>query len=198
MIHTKASVSDLISAYENSITADAQRELIDPANIVAKLTVTFNDRTTWVIEIHTDATYHDFYHLYHLTFGADAKLAKIPFTLPAKNRNYNTRWAQNFEPSLSFVLTEIKRTRPGEVLRGDISIYNKQLYQHLITCGPDELEVGGLPKEEIARPEDHQRFPWLYSQTDAERQEINIRGERSESYRRLMEHRARRMGWKQE
>ena len=194
MIHTKASVSGLMSAYENSITADAQRELIDPANIVAKLTVTFNDRTTWVIEIHTDATYHDFYHLYHLTFGADAKLAKIPFTLPAKNRNYNTRWAQNFEPGLSFVLTEIKRTRPGEVLRGDISIYNKQLYQHLITCGPDELGKG-LTIDVVPNKS---RFAYISSQTDAERQEINIRGERSESYRRLMERRARRMGWKQE
>ena len=194
MIHTKASVSGLMSAYENSITADIQRELVDPANVVAKLTVTFNDRTTWVIEIHTDATYHDFYHLYHLTFGADTKLAKIPFTLPTKNRNYNIRWAQNFEPGLSFVLTEIKRTRPGEVLRGDISIYNKQLYQHLITCGPDELGKG-LTIDVVPNKS---RFAYISSQTDAERQEINIRGERFESYRRLMEHRARRMGWKQE
>ena len=92
MTQTKASVSELMIAYEKSMADAVQRDLVDPANVVAKLTITFNDLTTWVIEIHTDSTFHAFYHFYRLTFDVDLKLKKIPFSIPAKNRNYNTRW----------------------------------------------------------------------------------------------------------
>src|ERR1700690_2077731 len=181
MTHTKASVSELMTANENNLSLASERGRPDPANVVAKLTVTFDNLTTWVIEVHEDATYHDFYRMYHLAFNSDLNLNKIPFSLPTKNRSYNTRWSQNFEPGLSFVLAEIKRTYPNEVTRGDISVYNKTLYDHLLACAPDELGKG-LPSTGVSTAESHERFPWISTMTDVQRQEINVRAEPSDAY----------------
>ena len=100
-----------MTAYEKSLSSALECNRPDPANVVAKLTVTFGDLTTWVIEVHEDATYHDFYRMYHLTFDSDLKIKKIPFSLPTKNRSYNTRWSQNFEPGVLLTRCVMKARR---------------------------------------------------------------------------------------
>lgn len=116
--------------------------------LVARLIMSTRDGTKIIVDVHTDAGFHEFYRCY---------------TQQGRKRKRFTGYARR-QYSLSderglHVLAAQKRRANPNITDAVIRVYKKRAYQRLLNCAPTEL-TGGLAKTGTPTESDH-TYPWL-------------------------------------
>jgi hypothetical protein len=144
--------------------------------LVARLTLTKRDGSKLIVEVHTDAGFHNFYR-WHTQQGRKRKVL-----VRTSNRNDGLeRYDQMTKPGLSEIVKRMQATdrnnaafskihRPAHMLNQPavnsitsavLKVYKKRLYAKLLSCPPTELN-DGLTKAISTLPENHH---WERSET---------------------------------
>jgi len=102
--------------------------------LVARLTLRMRDGSKKLIELHTDAAWHQFYRIY---------------TQQGRKRKVLTGYARRQMkiggPRGLDVVAEQHRKGNLDITAADIKVYKKRAYQRLLTCPPTDLN-GGLTR----------------------------------------------------
>lgn len=118
---------------------------IKKSNVVARLTVEFQSGLRESVEIHTDASFNQFFNQYRFISARK----KLPKEIATFNRSYSQTLPRGFNQSglegMLSLITNSYRAKTNPVVKSKLVIYKKRLYRQLLTIAPDQLPGGGLP-----------------------------------------------------
>lgn len=102
--------------------------------LVARLTLHLRDGSKKIVELHTDAAWHQFYRVY----AQQGRRRKVLTGYARRQMNIN-------DPRGLDVYEAQQRKGNPNITASAIKVYKKREYQRLLTCPPTDLR-GGLAK----------------------------------------------------
>lgn len=109
------------------------------SNIIARLTVTRQDKTRTIVEVHADSTFHKFFHYFK---QQGSKRSTRQFIRSAsRNEGLNPVNAHLQTPSLELIALRLRniQAETNPVIRMQLHYFSKRAYRKMITCAPDQL-----------------------------------------------------------
>lgn len=141
--------------------------------IIARLTVTRQDNTCTIVEIHSDATFHGFYHFFKQQ--GRRRSTKHEFRTASRNESLPVINTHLHTPGLHVIEKRLKDfgAQSNPVISSKLRIIKKRAYQRLITVSPSELGLSRIGTVDLSH---RQRIPLPSSLVPAKRRYSVLNG----------------------
>lgn len=126
--------------------------LTTKSNVVARLTVIRQNGRRVIVEVHRDATFHQFYH-FHIQDGKRWSTKRLVRTA-SRNESLPVLNTHLHKPGLVVIETRLKNfqkiSNPG--VSSKLQIFRKRLYKKLCNAQPAELGLTRLVLTDLQTP----------------------------------------------